>query len=701
MLLNIFILILFVLPISKSNNNEENEKTCEETEEYKIQYDDYFIKEEQSLKEFNFILNVRIIDYIKENNIITYPKHLFRGNLQGNYLHFIYLAYNKKLPIYFTLDQIIYPYIEITKDIIQNIFERGIYQIFYDFLKNIIEKIKRKPNYDEDLLTYFEIGFKLLNPQYKEENNSKNIDNIIQNILNAENNNNNSDINNYYNFTLFGYERNINKMNFVKINPLFNSNIKSKRLFHCISFFQNFVFNIRYEIYNIYLIGKIIDESNQKENFKKLKSFFKYIFNEEENLMNPLEIYEYINDKFPDKNKTKEAINFNLYYKIKDNIIKNRTFSFMSDFKFDNEREEIEFNNQLISKISLFSYSYNVKDWINYKLLNINKMRLFPSLFEYITLVHNSNKMKNLIMNRYNYGNNKTDIKQSKMLKFRDGVNMENEFNEAKEKIDKSMIYEKEKWEHSYKNSFNYLLNIIGSSNQIYENNPWEESKIFNTLIGSYIHFDKDFLLYSQLTLIEDGENGKLIDVYFEENIPFYEELKKITLIFKKYSIDIINTIKNESIKEELEKYTENKLNKLFIAYENILKGIKYQNDNYKEEERIKIIDKLFYYNKENKKYEGWYVDLYKINNDTEIDYNLNIYVNNYYVSNPIKELNFDGSIIFGAMNYPQYGVIAIKDKINKIKKLYIFSFYSGNEYPHSLTDEIDFNSLKRLIIKR
>ena len=417
--------------------------------------------------------------------------------------------------------------------------------------------------------------------------------------------------------------------------------------------------------------------------------------------MNPLEIYEYINDKFPDKNKTKEAINFNLYYKIKDNIIKNRTFSFMSDFKFDNEREEIEFNNQLISKISLFSYSYNVKDWINYKLLNINKMRLFPSLFEYITLVHNSNKMKNLIMNRYNYGNNKTDTKQSKMLKFRDGVNMENEFNEAKEKIDKSMIYEKEKWEHSYKNSFNYLLNIIGSSNQIYENNPWEESKIFNTLIGSYIHFDKDFLLYSQLTLIEDGENGKLIDVYFEENIPFYEELKKITLIFKKCSIDIINTIKNESIKEELEKYTENKLNKLFIAYENILKGIKYQNDNYKEEERIKIIDKLFYYNKENKKYEGWYVDLYKINNDTEIDYNLNIYVNNYYVSNPIKELNFDGSIIFGAMNYPQYGVIAIKDKINKIKKLYIFSFYSGNEYPHSLTDEIDFNSLKRLIIKR
>ena len=52
-------------------------------------------------------------------------------------------------------------------------------------------------------------------------------------------------------------------------------------------------------------------------------------------------------------------------------------------------------------------------------------------------------------------------------------------------------------------------------------------------------------------------------------------------------------------------------------------------------------------------------------------------------------------------MNYPEFGVIGIKDKINKTMKLYITSFYSGNEYPHALTDEIDFKSLKRLIVNR
>ena len=52
-------------------------------------------------------------------------------------------------------------------------------------------------------------------------------------------------------------------------------------------------------------------------------------------------------------------------------------------------------------------------------------------------------------------------------------------------------------------------------------------------------------------------------------------------------------------------------------------------------------------------------------------------------------------------MNYPEFGLIAIDDKINKTKKIYIMSFYSGNEYPHGWSDEIDFNSLKRLIINR
>ena len=690
------ILIFFFL---FKDNLCEKEETCEQNEndEYKIIYDDYFLNTEKDI-DFDFKLNEKVIDYIKKNTMITYPKKLFRGSPQGNFLHFIHLIYNKKLPLYFSFDQILYPYIELTQEITQNILDKGIYDIFYNFLKKILDYINKNKNIDDDLLIYFSIGFKLLDPNYKNEKDEI-VSNIINNILNKDKLN----ISNYFNFTLFGYERNINKINFIKINPLFGSNINSQRLFHCITFFQNFIFNIRNELYIIYKIGELINNTGQKNIFEEIKKYFKYIFNEEENIKNPLEIYEYINENFPHRNKTKDDINFNLYYKIKDDIIKNRTFDFMSKFEFGNERDEIEFNNQIRSKISLFSYSYNIKDWINYKLLDINKRRLYPSFYEYITLVHNGNQMKKIIFNRYNYTKNKNKTKEYNMLKFRDGINMEKEFNEIKDSLNHSMINDRDIWENSYENSFNYLLNIIGHSNDNNENinNSWIESKIYNTLIGSYIHFKKDILIFEQGTIIQEGDNGALIDVFFEDNTEFYQELNKTTLIFKNYSMNIINQIQNQTLKSELEKITLIKLNRLFTSYENILNIIKYKNDINKEKERKNLINKFFYYNKEKKAYEGWYVDLYKIKNDTEINYYLNIYAYNYHVSQPIKELKFNGAIVFGAMNYPEFGVIGIKDKINKTMKLYITSFYSGNEYPHALTDEIDFKSLKRLIVNR
>ena len=711
-ILSLLLIIFIKFTIEKE---EEKTKTCEnnKNDEFKLLYDNYFLnhQEKSSFNNFEFEINEKVIEFIKDNNIITYPRSTFRGNLQGNFLHFMHLIYEKKLPLYFTLDQIIYPYIEITKNIIEKIIEDGLFDIFDNFLKNIID-FGLNNNFDKKIITYFSIGYKFLNKENRIEN-EEIISEIINNILNISNINDNKN-NYYYNFTFLEFERNINKLNFMMINPLFNKNTKTKNLFYCITFFQNFVFNIRNELFTIYSIGKLIYQSGQANIYKEIKKYFKYIFNEEENIINPLEIYEYININYENK-KTKDEINFNLYYKIKDNINKNYSLSFMSNYSINDEKYENEFNYQKNSKISLFSYSYNIEQWINYKLLSINKKRLFPSFYEYITIVHNGNKMKNLIFKRYHYGNetkNKTKGNKNKMLKFRDGINMEKEFNEVKSIIDKSLKDENEKWINSYENSFNYLLNIIGhSKDELYkENNENEnnkikkfgfESKIFNTLIGSYIHFKKDILLFEQLTKFNYAENGAFVDVYYENNIIFYEELSKITLIFKNYSMNIVKNIQNIEIKKNLTNNLEHKLNKLFLAYENIKKMISYQNNNIFNDEREKIKDKMFYYDKEKKIYEGWYVDLYKKNNEKDAYYNLNIYAYNYYISEPINELKYDGAIIYGAMNYPEFGLIGIEDKINQTKKIYIMSFYSGNEYPHGWSDEIDFDSLKKIIIKR
>lgn len=305
-----------------------------------------------------------------------------------------------------------------------------------------------------------------------------------------------------------------------------------------------------------------MDGSGQSGVYKQLKIFFKYIFNEEENIMNPLEIYEYINNNFKNRNKTKEEINFNLYYKIKDKIIKNRTLVFMNNFNIFNEKYKYEFIHQMNTKISLFSYPYNIDQWINYQLLDINKKRLFPSFYEYITIVLNGNKMKDLIMKRYHYGNkNITKQNKIKMIKFRDAIDMEKEYNKTKILIDKSLIEEKEKCENSYETSFNQLLNIIGhSKDKIYEVNNEEnkkeksgfENKIFNSPIGSYIHFKKDIFLFEQPTIFNYSKSRELIDIFFEDNLKFYEELDKITIIFKNNTINLINNIINIKIKNNL-----------------------------------------------------------------------------------------------------------------------------------------------------
>ena len=166
--------------------------------------------------------------------------------------------------------------------------------------------------------------------------------------------------------------------------------------------------------------------------------------------------------------------------------------------------------------------------------------------------------------------------------------------------------------------------------------------------------------------------------------------------------IDLLNCMKNETKKNKLINYVERKMKRLFISYEKILKGIELQEKkiDINNEERKNIKDSMFYYDKKKKKYQGWYVDLY-INQTGKINYALKMYANNFFMARPISKVDFKGIIIYTSMNFPEFGLISIEENKNEPKKLYIFSSYTGNEYPHAWTDNINYDGLKRLIITR
>lgn len=696
--------------------DQMEDNTRRETEHDPNNFDDlinseYFLKQPIITKEnintsnynssqyFDLSVNKNILNYIRYIEAIPYPHPRFKDKQQGNFLHFMHLAYEKNLPLYFGLDQIIYPYIEITKQLNFDIVEFAFHPVYLTFFNKLIN-YGIKNNYNNDIILYFIIGSKFMYENKEIENNIeinqnnfellKNNFKICEKFQNDIFSNNENDTNYMAEIDILGKKRSFNKLNFIKINTGFKKgNIISQQITNSLRFFQELIFDASDELYNVYLIGKLIVESGQVKIYKKIKEFIRYIFNEEQDNFNPVELYNYINENFPSLNKTKKEIN-SLYDKIKQKIRKKKYFDFLNYIDFVDEQQKeayFEENNKLIN---LFSYSTSIEDWVNNKMVNYQKGRVFPSILEFMDIAFDGRMGRNTLFDRFDKKVNNT------FFLYRDGIDMKKELVKAKILIEKSYKEEKDKWLNSYEYSFFYLLHIIGNAPKNNDRNGLIKS--FNTIIGSYVHFKKDILLIEQYSNVTQSENGNIPDVYFENNTLFYTEIKEITKKYKEHIIDFAEVLENEKLKNKVNEVVNFKVNELLKAYDNIL-TILTNNDKNKKDD---IIDKMFYYNRRQQTYAGWYVDLYK-NNNFEIVFNLDIYAYNYFIAYPIQEMKFEGAIVYEAMNYPEIGIMAIKENEQEYskKKLYLFSTYMGTEYPRNFVTKVNFKGLQESIYSR
>ena len=705
--------------------NESDGQTCESTQEHhkytktdfeNDTFDDlinseFFLKQPIITKEninnsiynttkyFDFSLNKKILSFIRFNEAVPYPNKRFKDKQQGNFLHFMHLAYEKNLPVYFSLDQMIYPYIEITKQLNYDIVEFAFFPIYKTFLNNLIN-FGMKHNYDNEIILYFIIGSKFL---YENKEIEKNVEINQQNFEIVKNNfkycnafldklllKEENDTNYSVELELLGKKRIFNKFNFLKINKKFKEgNIISQKITNSLRYFQELVFDASTELYTIYSIGKLIEESGQNKIYFAIKKFIKYLFNEDEDNMNPVEIYKFINENFTSLNKDDKEIN-SLYDKIKEKIIKPKFLNFLNYTYFVDEKQEKEYLEEKNKQINLFSYSTSIEDWVNNKMINFKKGRIFPSILEFLEIVFDAKMGRRLLFKRFD----KKEIKD-KMFSFRDGIDMRQELVNAKNLIEKSYKEERDKWLNSYDYSFYYLLYIVGNSVKGHEREKLIKS--FNTIIGSYVHFKKDILIIKQYSNITYCEDGNIPDIYFENNTKFYNELKEITKIYKEHLVNLTEYLDRQELKERVIQVINLKLNYLFNAYDNIIKILTSNST----DEINTIKNKMLYYNRKMQMYSGWYVDLYK-NNRLEIEFNLDIYVYNYFIANPISQIDFDGAIIYEAMHYPEIGLLTVKDTGKNLKKrLYLFSSYTGMEYPHRYEKKIDFKGLQKSILAR
>ena len=183
---------------------------------------------------FDFRTNRKMQSFLSKYGIVTYPRERFIGKQQGNFLHFVHLAYSKHLPLYFDTDQIIYPYIEITKNLTRLTLKKGLYQALKDFFINVIEYGK-KENYEKGILVYFSIGLKLLDRKEKVVHDEV-CEKLVNNLLSIEK----GEINHNYNFTLMNHIRSINKLSFVQRHNIFKGEEKLESISNSIKFFPKF-----------------------------------------------------------------------------------------------------------------------------------------------------------------------------------------------------------------------------------------------------------------------------------------------------------------------------------------------------------------------------------------------------------------------------------------------------------------------------
>ena len=142
--------------IGNQNQEIKNENAIEsksKKEKKTFIYSDSFMNQpsfdnDASIEElstfFDFKLDKKLLQCLEKNNFALYPKNRFIGKQQGNFLHFVHLVFSKKLPLFFSIDQILYPYIEITKELQRLVIEKGLYNILHQFLTNIIEYGKKE-----------------------------------------------------------------------------------------------------------------------------------------------------------------------------------------------------------------------------------------------------------------------------------------------------------------------------------------------------------------------------------------------------------------------------------------------------------------------------------------------------------------------------------------------------------------------------
>jgi hypothetical protein len=397
----------------------------EEPEEEKIQYPDDLLYQELFQKPgerrkyitsftfksnhtefYDFNIDDEELDSIKNARITLYPPKRFQLNHQGNFLHFYKVAYEKGLPVYFTVDAMLYAVNENVNKLNQIFYEEILFHYLDALYFNII-------NYANELMDsaegephrymishaqmYFAVASELLADGIKEKGSyPPSIDSQVKNFL--------AKIGKYEvaEFYMFYNKKQIN-CSFLLPSGFFNRSKKLQNIHHSIKWFVSTKFIIhKKEISPIWFIGKLIVDSGNLDLYNKIHEALSYIMGQDSLTPSMVEIYNIglelgYKEVFDLSDEQAETL-------VKKALEKKKEINlpFLNDNFFFSKEILESFRLEREYTSALFTYQFDVEEWVKNKLIiyNPKSMRIMMSSYEIPTAIHHASIYKQIIFGR-------------------------------------------------------------------------------------------------------------------------------------------------------------------------------------------------------------------------------------------------------------------------------------------------------------
>ncbi len=690
-----------------------------------------------------------------------YPSIKFKKNHQGNFLHFYKTAYEKSLPVLFSVDSMLYALNENLYSIEFSFFENVYILAFKKFLENLLnhcENLKTDPSLEshKNMIThaqiYYGTGLKLISHKITPYEAPQDINDAMEgNAWLAMKFNSNP-------FTIMMKNRILDTKS---MNPKGNwrRSIRLSNIFMALQWFTLIKFDLRTDLKSIYLLGKIIVDSDNEKIYSEILQMNKYFNGDDRTTPNPAEVYQLgrsmgiQEDIYEISLEQLDKLNRKITSLVESGKEYKSDLNFMNDMYFFGREQFEKFRYEKEDTSSLFGRSNNLENWTTNKLIDIKKEgpRLVTSTWEMMDIMHQAGSFREWVLNRYK---GKETFRGEKFMPFRDNIDITENFEKAKYSVRRSMEKEPENWTKNIKNHFHYLLfkltrKIKHSADPLFKSNIMKESR-FYTQLGAYTHnrrqiklltysVSSDFYIYriedlnkpkektKEELLIEelveldepDREKPKTIEedpvikqrekefmknahfpeVILEPHLDFYRAMENLWANYRnKVSQFILSCEYFMKINyETITKDFQSIFSNMNYALEIIIKGIKLQETGKLDDITREEIKNLIKYDVDTAKWIGWYADLF----DKNKMFNLDLWLLKLASYDPISEVKFEGSNLFNTQKFPFIAIALIEDSYEKVKKLVLSPKYNAQEFYTPIDAKQNLEKLNEMLLEK